>query len=275
MPMPNYGGSMYPPWAGMHNGAPGIHNGAPGLPPFALQGPTLPAMAFKTDGTALHVGQTQMPGTINDQATTTMTATAGSMTPSPAPLYPGINGGAVGERASVSSSSSLQQSYTADSIGPQVPESLPAVLALPEDDTKLSSYQILLRNQVEAFAASTDELVTHARGRNKPISLRQVGIRCRHCKHVALSRRKKGSVYFPFSLLGLYQAAQNMGSAHFHGESCNEMAAELKEIFLESIACKSTVGSGKQYWAKSAGKLGLVDTDHGIRFIRDLVVASS
>ena len=275
MSMPNYGGPMYPPWAGMHNGAPGVHNGAPGLPPFALQGPPLPAMAFKTDGTALHVGQTQMPGTINDQTTTTMTATAGSMTPSPAPLYPGINGGAVGERASVSSSSSLQQSYTADSIGPQVPESLPAVLALPEDDTKLSSYQILLRNQVEAFSASVDDLATHARGRNKPITLGQVGIRCRHCKYSSLSQRKKGSVYFPFSLLGLYQAAQNMGSAHFHGESCHEMSTELKEKFLESIACKSTVGSGKQYWAKSAGKLGLVDTDHGIRFIRDLVVASS
>jgi len=252
LPLVGNFGPIYPPWAG-------LHNGMPALPPFALQGPGVPAVSVNTDGLP--------PGTSIGQNTT----------PSPAPIsYHGNHGGPAGERISDSSGSSLQQSYTVDSIGPEVPESLPAVLALPEDDTKLSAYQILLRNQIEAFSATSDDLATHARGRNKPINLGQVGIRCRHCKHVALNRRKKGSVYFPFSLLGLYQAAQNMGSSHFHdGESCNEMSTELKEKFVESIACKSTVGSGKQYWAMSAGKLGLVDTYHGIRFIRDLVAAGS
>ena len=252
LPLVGNFGPIYPPWAG-------LHNGMPALPPFALQGPAVPDMSINADGLP--------PGTSIGQNTT----------PSPAPIsYHGNHGGPAGERISDSSGSSLQQSYTVDSIGPEVPESLPAVLALPEDDTKLSAYQILLRNQIEAFSATSDDLATHARGRNKPINLGQVGIRCRHCKHVALNRRKKGSVYFPFSLLGLYQAAQNMGSSHFHdGESCNEMSTELKEKFVESIACKSTVGSGKQYWAMSAGKLGLVDTYHGIRFIRDLVAAGS
>ena len=66
-----------------------------------------------------------------------------------------------------------------------------------------------------------------------------------------------------------------MGSSHFHGESCSDMSDELKEKFVESISCKSTVGSGKLYWAQSARKLGLVDTEHGIRFIRDLVAVVS
>lgn len=169
----------------------------------------------------------------------------------------------------------VRQNLTAADIGPDVPESLPAVLALPEDETKLSAYQLLIRNQIEAFSASADTIATHARGRNRPISLNQVGIRCRHCKHLPPNKRKKGSVYFPFSVVGFYQAAQNMGSSHFHGESCHEMSPELKKEFVDILACKSTVGSGKQYWARTALKLGLVDTEEGVRFIRDLVSESS
>ena len=191
------------------------------------------------------------------------------------PYTAGLNiGGGIGEGA-VSAPSPATPIYTAESIGPDVPEFLPAVLSLPDDENKLSAYQILLRSQIEAFAATADDLATHARGRNKPITLRQVGIRCRHCSHVALNRRKKGSAYFPFSLVGLYQAAQNMGSSHFHGDNCEDMSDELKDKFVESVSCKSTVGSGKLYWAQSARKIGLVDTEHGIRFIRDLVAVVS
>jgi hypothetical protein len=233
---PNFG-SMFSPWPGLQSAA------AVGLPPFALQ-------------------------TTNFQP----------MQPTPMPYPASLNsGGGIGEGATPSpvNPAPSQPVYTAESIGPDVPEFLPAVLALPDDESKLSAYQILLRSQIEAFSATADDLSTHARGRNKPITLRQVGIRCRHCSHVALNRRKKGSAYFPFSLLGLYQAAQNMGSSHFHGESCSDMSDELKEKFVESISCKSTVGSGKLYWAQSARKLGLVDTEHGIRFIRDLVAVVS
>jgi hypothetical protein len=170
---------------------------------------------------------------------------------------------------------SLGETLTAESIGPDVPESLPIALALSDDDLKLSAWQVLLRNQIEAFSASNEDIATHARGRNRPITLGQVGIRCRHCKRQALNLRNKGSVYFPFSLLGLYQAAQNMGSSHFCGESCDEMSQELKEKFDEVLTSKSTVGSGKQYWAKAAGRLGLLDTEQGIRFIRDVIIVSA
>ena len=225
-------------------------------------------MSMGSDGGQLGMRGSQS-GSSNGQAVNASNPV--SITPSTAASA--ATGGGVGEGGDESArrASQFQQNYTAEQIGPEVPESLPAVLDLPEDEMKLSAYQLLLRNQIEAFSAAADDLSTHTRGRNKPITLRQVGIRCRHCKHIALNRRKKGSVYFPFSLLGLYQAAQNMGASHFHGEVCSELPTDLKEKFVESIACKSTVGSGKQYWAKSARKLGLVDTENGIRFIRDLV----
>jgi hypothetical protein len=169
----------------------------------------------------------------------------------------------------------LQSCITHESIGPDVPECLPAVLALPKDEVKLSTFQYLLRQQIEAFKATENDIVTHARGRNKPITLDQVGIRCRHCASCPLSQRKKGAVYFPFTLLGVYQAAQNMATSHFIQGNCAEIPSETTAKLVESVASKSVVGSGKEFWAKSGRTLGLIDTDQGIRFIRDLVTASN
>jgi hypothetical protein len=164
--------------------------------------------------------------------------------------------------------------YTMESIGPDVPISLPTMLFQPADEDILSPYQILLRQQIEVFSATSDDADTHARGRNKPIMTGQVGIRCRHCSCIIPNRRKKGAVYFPFALVGLYQAAQNMGQSHFNQHSiCSEMPQEVKNEFVDGVVCKSGMGSGKIYWARSATSIGLVDTaDHGIRFIRDLVL---
>jgi hypothetical protein len=167
--------------------------------------------------------------------------------------------------------SALSTCYTLEAIGPEVPESLPVILALPEDETKLSSFQYLLRQQIEFFKATENDIVTHARGRNKPIMLDQVGIRCKHCATCPLGERKKGAVYFPFTLLGVYQASQNMASSHFIQGNCTAIPSEITSKLLENISSKSVVGSGKEFWAKSGCILGLVDTEQGIRFIRDLV----
>lgn len=168
--------------------------------------------------------------------------------------------------------------YTMESVGPNVPISLPTILVQPADEDILSPYQILLRQQIEVFSATSDDADTHARGRNKPIMTGQVGIRCRHCSCIIPMRRKKGAVYFPFALVGLYQAAQNMGQSHFNQNSiCSEMPQDVRDEFVDGgVVCKSGMGSGKIYWARSATSIGLVDTtDHGIRFIRDLVASNS
>jgi hypothetical protein len=150
----------------------------------------------------------------------------------------------------------------------KIPESLPIALSLPDDANKLSPLQVLLRQQIEIFAASDSDLMTHARGRNKPITLKQVGIRCRHSARLPLKEQKRGAVYFPFTLLGIYQAAQNMASSHFTQDNCSEISSETRLKLLEcSLGCKSAVGLGKYYWANLAMSQGLFDTDHGIRFI--------
>jgi hypothetical protein len=41
------------------------------------------------------------------------------------------------------------------------------------------------------------DMDANAQGRNKPIVLGQVGIRCRHCAHLHPKKRKSSGVYFP------------------------------------------------------------------------------
>lgn len=148
---------------------------------------------------------------------------------------------------------------------------VPMLLAQPGDELKLSPHQVFLRHQIEAFRAGEDEAATHTRGRNKPITKGQVGIRCRHCAHLHISRRQKGSTYYPASLQGIYQAAQNMSTTHMQCGLCSEMPDAIKKEFARLLATKnSTSGAGRPYWAESAKKLGLVDTEEGIRFLQDI-----
>jgi hypothetical protein len=148
---------------------------------------------------------------------------------------------------------------------------LPQVLATPKDNLKVSTVQVLLRQQIEVFQATQDDVTTHTRGRNKPVAMRQVGIRCRHCAHLPVMRRQKGSTYFPASTLGIYQAAQNMSTTHIQCGLCPEMPQNIKDQFVNLLAVKmSNSGAGRPYWAESARQMGLVDTEEGIFFIRDL-----
>jgi len=62
-------------------------------------------------------------------------------------------------------------------------------LYTPEDQGKLNEIQIFLRQQVEFFRASEDDLLSYTRGKNKPIILQQVGLRCRHCSHIPVGRQ--------------------------------------------------------------------------------------
>jgi hypothetical protein len=155
-----------------------------------------------------------------------------------------------------------------------IPFSLPTGLACPFDAIKLSDHQYFLRQQIEVFQATSEDITTHIRGRIKTITLGQVGIRCRHCKHLPAAHRRKGSTYFPSSKVGIYQAAQNMSTAHMQSGLCEEMPFSVKLEFMRLLIQKgksSPTGAGRPYWTKSATQLGLVDTESsGIQFIRDL-----
>jgi hypothetical protein len=147
-----------------------------------------------------------------------------------------------------------------------------AILARPCDAASgLSNHQILLRSQIQVFQATLDDVKTHTRGRNKSIALGQVGIRCRYCAHLPAARRQKGAVYFPASVFGLYQAAQNMNTTHIQCGLCQAMPESAKTQCSRALAAKGgNSGAGRKYWAQSAAEMGLVDTEKGIFFLDDL-----
>jgi hypothetical protein len=146
---------------------------------------------------------------------------------------------------------------------------LPCCLASsPQSDALvLSPFQIFLRRHIEVFAADRHDVYSPVRGRTKAVHLYQVGIRCRHCAHVAPSQRAKGAAYFPQSTLGLYQAAQNMSSTHLQTGACPEMPESIQQSFTDLLSTKrpgSSSMSGRKYWSDQAQKMGLVDTEQGI-----------
>jgi hypothetical protein len=77
--------------------------------------------------------------------------------------------------------------------------------------------------------------------------------------------RQKGSTYFPFALAGMYQAAQNMCTTHLQTGVCTAVPESIQQEFTRLLSMpKACSGSGRKYWAESAKKFGLVDTDQGI-----------
>jgi hypothetical protein len=147
-------------------------------------------------------------------------------------------------------------------------KALPTLLVMPSDRTDLSEHQTLLRYQIEVFRAGEEDVATHTRGRNKPVELGQIGVRCRHCKVLPVSDRLRGSVYFPRAVEGFYQAAQNMNSTHLQTGECACMGDVLRQRFSELIANRgNSNGAGRAYWARQARALGLENTLDGIRFI--------
>jgi hypothetical protein len=160
---------------------------------------------------------------------------------------------------------SSTERYTDERTSEAERRSLPKMLAHPQDSINLTSHQCFLRYQIEIFEATEDDTTTHTRGRNKSVRLGQVGIRCRHCAHLPSVRRQKGSTYFPATLLGVYQAAQNMSSTHLQCGLCTEMTDRTRQEFANLIPSKNNSSKGgRVYWAQHARLMGLVDTDEGI-----------
>ena len=143
-------------------------------------------------------------------------------------------------------------------------------------------------------------------GRNKPIALGQVGIRCMHCKRKCIfhivskgfylytprhffkvesrsisytsfvlldfsdenpAERGQQATSYPSLISGIYNSVQQM--LRLHLDCCQAMPPETRAKIESLKVSSSSRGGRKQYWIDSAKRLGLVDTRHGIHFGRD------
>jgi hypothetical protein len=144
----------------------------------------------------------------------------------------------------------------------------PQLLYMSCDDDSLSEYQCLVRRQIELFEALPEDVVSNAKGRNKPIVIGQVGIRCRHCRLLPPKSRHRGATYYPAKLNGLYQAAQSMASGHLCNH-CEHIPHNIRQELLVLRERKSSAGGGKKYWGDGVHVLGVYEGETGLRFRKE------
>lgn len=143
----------------------------------------------------------------------------------------------------------------------------PTSLHLLDDHLYFSRRQCLLREQIVLFRASCS---TPRTGRRSPVLINQVGIRCRHCAHLA--QLPTGAAFFPHNVKGIYALAMKMRTNHFENGVCSQMPHNLKTEFASLVGRWKTIDQcvgGKLVWERRAKTLGLIDTSGGIRFHKD------
>eukprot|EP00978_Attheya_sp_CCMP212_P010715 scaffold26035_cov34-Attheya_sp.AAC.4 len=84
------------------------------------------------------------------------------------------------------------------------------LLALKEDVCHLNAIHVFVRENVEVFTATAEDMSKPAPGRKNPIRLGQVGLRCIHCRHISGKKRIKRAVCYPTSLKRLYHSVSDM-----------------------------------------------------------------
>ena len=139
----------------------------------------------------------------------------------------------------------------------------PTLLFMECDRDTLSEYQCLVRQQIELFEAEMDSIKGKAQGRNTPILLGQVGIRCKHCALLPLGARPRGAVYFSQSVSGIYQAAQNMAEVHLSSR-CHQIPDDIKRQLKALRQVNKRAFVGKQYWTVGVQALGIYEEDRGV-----------
>jgi hypothetical protein len=149
------------------------------------------------------------------------------------------------------------------------PPSLPSsgiAMGLPDDNHRLSEYQIAIRQHLEIFEAKQEDVNSNIQGRKRHVCLGQAGIRCRHCSNLKLRKRGRGAVYYPVKLSGMYQAAQNMASSHL-SDCCSQIHPAIKQRLRDLRHRRETAGGGKEYWAEAGSAIGLYETEDGLRLL--------
>jgi hypothetical protein len=144
---------------------------------------------------------------------------------------------------------------------------LPVLLYAKSDDVTLSPYQCLVRQQMELFEASEDDVQFNISKMSKAIAVGQVGLRCRHCAVLPPFARPKAAVYYPRTLDSLYQFGQNMVKNH-HCGSCMKIDEVTKQKLLHLQEERRRGKGGRERWAEAARTMGVVEGQRGLRFTR-------
>jgi len=159
------------------------------------------------------------------------------------------------------------------SIAPKPQQTV--LLSRPTDVVALSPLHVLVRQQIEVFTATERDITQPAPGRKNPVSLHQIGLRCIHCRDLAVKQKVKRAVCYPSSVGRVYHTVSDMKSDHF--KACPGIPEDLRRRFLELKDEKKAKGDKKlsskvtgcssstaQYYHDTACQMGMTDGNGGV-----------
>lgn len=137
-------------------------------------------------------------------------------------------------------------------------------LSMKEDAHWLIPLHCFVRKHLHIFHATEKDLKRHNNGKAKPVQIGQIGIACPYCLRSFPRSQMKAGVYFPSTITNVYSASLNLLARHM--PICEAFPRSLKEMFHSLKFDEGRSAASKKYWYDSAKKLGLVDTEAGIRY---------
>lgn len=148
----------------------------------------------------------------------------------------------------------------------ECPSKFVVIMSLPSDRNCLTVYQMLLRQSLEYFAATKDDVEARVRGRKQKIRLGQIGVRCRYCSHLQIQHRGRGAVYYPKTMINVYQAAQNIAGAHICSDdfTCPFVPINITEEIDVQKPRRDASKAGRTYWIEACKNMGIVEQDGGL-----------
>jgi len=147
------------------------------------------------------------------------------------------------------------------SIAASSPDKERVLLALPQDKDWLSDMDCFVRNNVEIFSATENDLVIAKTDKKYPIKLGQVGLRCIHCAGSGMGARRE-AVMYPYSVSGIYESVRDFQKLHL--DYCPHLLPELKGAMSKlTRGCSSLSSVLRRYYVQAARALGLFDSEDG------------
>lgn len=142
------------------------------------------------------------------------------------------------------------------------------LLARKEDADHLNPIHCFVRQNIEVFVASEEDITAPCPGRKNTIKAGQVGLRCIHCRHVKNRNRAKRAVCYPSTIARVYNCVSDMKFDHF--SLCKYLPALQRDIFNSLRNKKESQARGKggnntsKYYYDTAIQIGMRETLGGI-----------
>lgn len=142
------------------------------------------------------------------------------------------------------------------------------LLARKQDSDHLNPIHCFVRQNIEVFVASEEDITAPCPGRKNTIKAGQVGLRCIHCRNVESRQRAKRAVCYPSTLGRVYNCVSDMKFDHF--SLCKYLPALQRDLFNRLRIQKESKSKGKggnntsKYYYDTAVEMGMRETFDGM-----------